>query len=74
MKIKYLGHACFLVSSSEEVRIILDPYEPGGYDGAIAYGPIRDTADIVDSLPIARPLRRRTSSLPSPKIEAGLQQ
>jgi L-ascorbate metabolism protein UlaG (beta-lactamase superfamily) len=47
MKIKYLGHACFLVSSSEEVRIILDPYEPGGYDGAIAYGPIRDTADIV---------------------------
>jgi len=29
------------------VRIITDPYEPGGYNGAIGYGPIPDEADVV---------------------------
>jgi L-ascorbate metabolism protein UlaG (beta-lactamase superfamily) len=29
------------------VVVIADPYEPGGYDGAIAYAPICDRADIV---------------------------
>ncbi len=33
MTIKFLGHASFLITSDEGVRIITDPYEPGGYDG-----------------------------------------
>jgi len=47
MTIKFLGHASFLITSDEGVRIITDPYEPGGYDGALRYGPITDEADIV---------------------------
>ena len=47
MTIKFLGHATFLITSSDEVRIITDPYEPGGFGGQIAYAPIADAADIV---------------------------
>ncbi len=47
MTIKFLGHAAFLITSEDGVRIITDPYEPGGYDGALRYGPITDEADIV---------------------------
>jgi len=47
MTIKFLGHASFLITSEGGVRIITDPYEPGGYDGALRYGPITDEADIV---------------------------
>lgn len=44
MKLKWLGHACFLIVSEEGVRIITDPYEVGG---GINYSPINETADIV---------------------------
>ncbi len=47
MTIKFLGHAAFLITSEDGVRIITDPYEPEGYDGALRYGPITDEADIV---------------------------
>jgi len=47
MTIKFLGHAAFLIASEDGVRIITDPYEPEGYDGALRYGPITDEADIV---------------------------
>ena len=30
MKIQYLGHACFLLTTSDGTRIVTDPYEPGG--------------------------------------------
>ncbi|MDP8245906.1 MAG: MBL fold metallo-hydrolase [Candidatus Hinthialibacter antarcticus] len=46
MKIKYIGHSCFLLTSSDEVSIIIDPYKPGAYGGAICYSPIVDRADI----------------------------
>jgi L-ascorbate metabolism protein UlaG (beta-lactamase superfamily) len=45
--IKYEGHACFLITTDGGVRIITDPYEAGGFGGAIAYGPISDAADVV---------------------------
>jgi L-ascorbate metabolism protein UlaG (beta-lactamase superfamily) len=44
MKIKWLGHSCFLVTSKGGVRIITDPYAVGG---DINYAPIKETADIV---------------------------
>ncbi|MDO8692052.1 MAG: MBL fold metallo-hydrolase [Dehalococcoidia bacterium] len=47
MKIKWLGHACFLIESAAGVRVITDPYEAGGFGGAIGYGPIQETAAVV---------------------------
>lgn len=44
MKIKWLGHACFLITSRDGVRIITDPYAVGG---GINYSPIKETADVV---------------------------
>jgi L-ascorbate metabolism protein UlaG (beta-lactamase superfamily) len=44
MKIKWLGHACFLVTSADGVRIVADPYAVGG---GINYSPIKETADVV---------------------------
>ena len=47
MKIRYLGHAAFLITSDQGVRIITDPYKPGCFDGGIKYDAITEEADIV---------------------------
>ncbi len=47
MKIKWLGHASFLIESGAGVRVITDPYESGGFGGAIGYGPIQEAAAVV---------------------------
>lgn len=47
MKIKFLGHASFLITSDKGVKIITDPYKPGCFSGGIKYGPINEPADIV---------------------------
>jgi len=44
MKIKWLGHASFLITSEESLKIITDPYSVGG---GITYGMINEAADIV---------------------------
>jgi L-ascorbate metabolism protein UlaG (beta-lactamase superfamily) len=44
MKIKWLGHAAFLITSDNSTRIITDPYETGG---DLSYGQIAESADIV---------------------------
>ncbi len=44
MRIKYLGHASFMITSDAGTRIITDPYKPGG---DLTYGEIRESADIV---------------------------
>jgi len=44
MKVKWLGHACFLIISRDGVRVITDPYAVGG---GINYSPIEETADVV---------------------------
>lgn len=46
MKIQYLGHASFRLTDSAGVSIVTDPYEPGGYDGAVGYGKQTEPADI----------------------------
>jgi len=46
MKVKYLAHACFLITSKDGVKIITDPYEKGAY-GGIHYDEIEEEADIV---------------------------
>jgi L-ascorbate metabolism protein UlaG (beta-lactamase superfamily) len=44
MKIKWLGHAAFLITSDAGIKIITDPYQNGR---GINYGNISETADIV---------------------------
>lgn len=44
MKVKWLGHSCFLITSKDGLRIITDPYAVGG---GINYSPIQETADVV---------------------------
>ena len=44
MKIKYLAHAAFLITSGSGVRIVTDPYNAGV---EIKHGEIKETADIV---------------------------
>lgn len=44
MIIKWLGHSCFLITSKEGLRIIVDPYTVGQ---GINYSPIGEAADIV---------------------------
>lgn len=44
MKIKWLGHASFLITSDSGVRVITDPYSRGG---GIDYGPIQEAAEVV---------------------------
>lgn len=47
MKIKWYGHAAFKVTTDSGIRIIIDPYEPNAFGGALTYGKIDDEADIV---------------------------
>jgi len=44
MKIKWLGHASFLITSDTGIKIITDPYETGS---GLSYGEITESADIV---------------------------
>ncbi|MBT4511361.1 MAG: MBL fold metallo-hydrolase [Chloroflexi bacterium] len=44
MKIKWLGHASFLITAEDGTKIITDPY--GKYDG-LNYAPISESADVV---------------------------
>jgi L-ascorbate metabolism protein UlaG (beta-lactamase superfamily) len=44
MKIKYLGHSAFAITSDSGVKIIADPY---GTSPDLTYGEIKTTADVV---------------------------
>lgn len=44
MKIKWLGHASFLITAQDGTRIITDPYQTGS---GLSYGEINQAADIV---------------------------
>ena len=44
MKIKYLGHSAFVITSNKGVKIITDPYTPGP---DLTYGEITESADFV---------------------------
>ncbi len=44
MKIKWLGHASFMITSDAGTKIITDPYATGG---GLTYGEIKESADIV---------------------------
>ncbi len=47
MKVQWMGHASFLLTSADGTRVLTDPYEPGGFDGAVGYGAIDLPVDLV---------------------------
>ncbi len=47
MKIKWLGHSAFVLTSEKGKKVLTDPYESGSYGGAVGYKPITEEADIV---------------------------
>jgi L-ascorbate metabolism protein UlaG (beta-lactamase superfamily) len=47
VKITYYGHSAFLLESADGTRVILDPYRSGAYGGALRYGPIGESAEVV---------------------------
>jgi L-ascorbate metabolism protein UlaG (beta-lactamase superfamily) len=44
MRIKYLGHSAFLITTENKTRIITDPYAP---DAHVTHGKITEPADVV---------------------------
>ncbi|MFC1989072.1 MBL fold metallo-hydrolase [Chloroflexota bacterium] len=46
MKITWIGHSCFCMTSETGLKIVTDPYAPGYHD-IISYGPVNESADIV---------------------------
>jgi L-ascorbate metabolism protein UlaG (beta-lactamase superfamily) len=44
VKVKWLGHACFLITPKDGLRVITDPYAVGG---GINYSPVKEAADVV---------------------------
>jgi L-ascorbate metabolism protein UlaG (beta-lactamase superfamily) len=46
MKIKWLGHASFLITSKDDIKVVIDPYTVGK---GLNYRPINESADIVTS-------------------------
>ena len=47
MRVKWFGHAAFLLVASDGTKVIADPYVPGCFDNALCYGQITETADAV---------------------------
>jgi len=47
MRIKWYGHAAFLITSDQGVRVMMDPYEPGAFGGQLSYDRIHDSVDLV---------------------------
>ena len=47
MKVEWLGHSCFLLETSQGLKIITDPYEPGCFGGTLDYADINIKADII---------------------------
>lgn len=45
MRVKYLGHSCFLVTTNSGTRILVDPYIAGAPE--LSYGPVLEESDIV---------------------------
>ena len=47
MKLQYLAHAAFLLTSGKGTKVLTDPYEPGSFGGAVGYKPIDEPVDVI---------------------------
>jgi len=46
MNVKWLGHACFLLTSVSGLKVLTDPYE-ASFQSLLSYDPVRESPDIV---------------------------
>lgn len=44
MKVKWLGHSCFLLTSGKDFKVVTDPFRPESY---LTYAPVTVAADVV---------------------------
>lgn len=49
MNLHFIGHACFLISSADGTRLIIDPFQPGAFKGRIRLEPYYGPVDAVIS-------------------------
>jgi L-ascorbate metabolism protein UlaG (beta-lactamase superfamily) len=49
MKIRWLGHSAFVLTSDSGTKLLTDPYESGSFDGAVGYAPITEEVQVVTS-------------------------
>lgn len=47
MKIKFLGHSSFLITTSAGTKIVTDPYDPNAYPGTLTYSVLDEPVDVV---------------------------
>jgi L-ascorbate metabolism protein UlaG (beta-lactamase superfamily) len=47
MRIRWLGHSAFVLTSDSGTKVLTDPYESGSYDGAVGYKPITEQVDVI---------------------------
>lgn len=47
MQIRFLGHACLLLTAADRITLLIDPYNPGGFGGKMAHSPIPYRANFV---------------------------
>lgn len=47
MKIKWLGHSCFLITANSGATLLTDPYDPDAYPGKLLYAPLDESPDVV---------------------------
>lgn len=47
MKIQFLGHSSFLITTDAGTRIVTDPFDPDKYKDSLLYRPYTEAADIV---------------------------
>jgi len=47
MKIQFLAHSSFLITTQAGTRIVTDPFDPSAYRDKMSYRPFRGSADIV---------------------------
>lgn len=45
MILRFHGHACFELEAGDGTRLCIDPYEAGGFDGAVRLAPLPDHFD-----------------------------
>ncbi len=47
MRIRFLGHSAFALTTADGTRVIMDPYQAGAFGGAIGHAAIPDPADVI---------------------------
>lgn len=47
MKVKWIGHSCFLLTAASGSTLLTDPFDAEHYKDSLGYAPIEETTDIV---------------------------